>query len=551
MSSHASSSLRPDRPRATRAVVRGTRGMVAAAQPLAVEAGLRALRDGGSAVDAALACNAVLAVVEPCSCGLGGDLFALLWDPQAGALTGLDASGRSPAAATIRGVESNPEGRIPLRSPSSWTVPGAVDGWFALHARHGRLPAARLLEDAIHHAREGFPVSEVIARQWAMGERAHAGTPGFGEVFLPGGRAPREGELFANPSLAGTLERIADGGADGFYRGETAEELVAYSQERGGFFSLDDLAQTRADWVEPLSASWGDVELWELPPAGQGLAALQTLNIAEALGVRELTRDSADWWHLLVEAKKIAWADRARWYADPATAELPVADLVSKEYAARRAREVDRGRAAEAYPAGDFRIGLADTTYMAAADSDGMMVSWIQSNYTGFGSGHAVPSLGFGLQNRGGLFSLDPGHPNALEPRKRPFHTIIPGFATRGGRPWLAFGVMGGDMQPQGHVQVLLNLLDHGMNLQEAGDAPRFHHAGPQEPTGALIDAGGRLNLEPDVPSHIATELGRRGHRVGDGPWHYGGYQAVARDEESGALEGATESRKDGCAMGY
>jgi len=548
---NARNERRPDRPRASRSVVRGRRGMVAAAQPLAVEAGVRALRDGGSAVDAALACNAVLAVVEPCSCGLGGDLFAQVWDPRAGGLVGLDASGRSPAAANLESVKPDSSGLISLRSPAAWSLPGAVDGWFALHARHGRLPIARLMEDAIHHAREGFAVSEVIASQWAMGERAHARTAGFAEVFLPGGRAPREGELFANPSLARTLERIADAGADGFYRGETAEELVAYSAEQGGLFSLEDLAETRSSWVDPISASWGDAELWELPPAGQGLAALQILNVAEALGVRELRRDSADWWHLLVEAKKIAWADRARWYADPDCAELPIADLISKDYATQRAKEVDRKRAADGYPAGDFRVGLADTTYLAAADAGGMMVSWIQSNFTGFGSGHAVPALGFGLQNRGGLFSLDPKHPNALAPRKRPFHTIIPGFATRNGEPWLSFGVMGGDMQPQGHVQVLLNLLDHDMNLQEAGDAPRFHHGGPVEPTGGGTEAGGSLSLEPGVSPAIREELEARGHRVGDGPWRYGGYQAVARDLATGAYEGATESRKDGCAIGF
>ena len=542
---------RPDRPRATRSVVHADRGLVATAHPLATEAGLRALRDGGTAVDAALAANAVLAVVEPCSCGLGGDLFALLWDPGEGKLEGLDASGRSPAAATLDSVAAGPDGAIPLRSPQAWSVPGAVDGWFALHARHGRLSAARLLEDAIHHAREGFPLSEVIAAQWAMGERAHAGTPGFAEVFLPAGRAPREGERFANPALARTLERIADAGADGFYRGETAEELVAYSREVGGLLSLEDLAGTRSTWVEPLSASWGDFELWELPPAGQGIAALQLLNLAEALGVGELRRGSADWWHLLVEAKKIAWADRARWYADPAFAELPVEELVSKDYARRRAAEVDRRRAAPGYPAGDFRVGLADTTYLAAADSEGRLVSWIQSNYTGFGSGHAAPALGFGMQNRGGLFSLEPGHPNALAPRKRPFHTIIPGFVTVAGRPWLAFGVMGGDLQPQAHVQVLLNLVQEGMNLQEAGDAARFHHAGPVEPTGVETEAGGRLHLEPGVPRAIREELAARGHAVGDRPWSYGGYQAVARDPDSGVLSGATESRKDGCALGY
>jgi gamma-glutamyltranspeptidase/glutathione hydrolase len=510
--------------------------MVAAAQPLAVEAGLRALRDGGTAVDAALAANAVLAVVEPCSCGLGGDLFALLWEPREQRLVGLDASGRAPAAASIDRVEVAPDGTIPLGSPHSWTTPGAVDGWFALHARHGRLPADRLLEDAIHHAREGFPVTEVIASQWASAERSQAKRPGFGEVFLPGGRAPREGEIFRNRALA---------------RGETAETLVAFSRGHGGLLGLDDLAGTRSSWVEPLAARAGDVELWELPPAGQGLAALQLLHLADELGLRQLSREDPDWWHLLVEAKKIAWADRARWYADPEATELPVSVLASREYAARRAREVDPGRCADCPPAGDARLGLADTTYLAAADDEGRLVSWIQSNYTGFGSGHAVPELGFGLQNRGALFSLDPAHPNALAPGKRPFHTIIPGFATRDGRPWLAFGVMGGDMQPQGHVQVLLNLLDQGMNLQEAGDAPRFHHAGPVEPTGARTEPGGLLHLEPGVPERVRAELSRRGHRIGDRPWSYGGYQAIAIDEETGSLLGATEARKDGCAMGW
>jgi gamma-glutamyltranspeptidase/glutathione hydrolase len=429
-------------------------------------------------------------------------------------------------------------------------VPGAVEGWFALHARYGRLPVGRLLADAVAHAREGFPVSEVVAAAWAAGARAHAGQPGFAEVFLPGGRPPREGELFRNPALASTLERLAEGGADEMTRGETASELCRYSERVGGLLQRADLETTRSTWVEPLFATYRGHELWELPPAGQGVTALEIVNLVEALGLSGLRRDDPLWWHLFVEAKKLAFEDRARFVADPAFADVPVAELVSKEWARRRARRVDRGRAARDLPLDEPRRGEGDTTYLAAGDAEGMLVSWIQSNYTGFGSGHAVPALGFGLQNRGALFSLDRRHPNRLEPGKRPFHTIIPAFVTRGGLPWLAFGVMGGDMQPQGHAQVLLNLLDHGMGLQEAGDAPRFHHGGSSEPTGGTMTDGGELHLEPEVPRAIREELARRGHRVSDRPWSYGGYQAVARDPETGVLSGATERRKDGCALG-
>lgn len=524
--------------------------MVATAHPLATGAGLAALRAGGSAVDAALAANAVLAVVEPVACGLGGDLFVLGWDAEEGRLFGLDASGRSPAGLALADLPRDARGRVPLGSPLTWTVPGAVDGWLTLHARWGRLPTDVLLADAIQLARHGCPVTEIIARAWEAGARSHREQPGFAEVFLPGGRAPREGELFRNPALARTLEEIAEGGADAFYRGRVADELVAFSERWGGALTHEDLAATRCTAVEPLSTRFSGHELWELPPAGQGIAALEMLNIAEAAGIEGLPRSHPDWWHVLVEAKKLAFADRARYLADPSRARVPSERLASKEHAADLARSLDRRRAAESPPDPPSLTG-GETTYLAAADPEGNLVSWIQSNYTGFGSGHAVPSLGFGLQNRGALFSLDPTHPNRFEPGKRPLHTIIPGFVTRGGEPWLAFGVMGGDMQPQGHVQVLLNLLLEGMGLQEAGDAARFHHAGGEEPDGAVRDPGGVLHLEPGVPPPIRAELARRGHRIADRPGSYGGYQAVARAPDTGAWLGATECRKDGCALGF
>jgi gamma-glutamyltranspeptidase/glutathione hydrolase len=543
---------RADRPRASRSVVRARHGIVAAAQPLAVEAGVRILRAGGSAADAAIACNAVLAVVEPCSCGLGGDLFAMAWEPGAPRPMGLDASGRAPAAATIADAAPASDGTIPLHSPLSWTVPGAVDGWFALHARLGRLEMREVLADATRIATEGYPVTEVIASAWARAEEAHASRPGFAEVFLPRGRAPREGELFANEALARTLDLLRRDGRDAFYAGPVAAQVEVFSQRVGGWLDAADLARNAPSWVEPVSTTCAGVEVFELPPPGQGIAALQMLDILEALGVApgRPSRDDADWWHLLVEAKKLAFADRARFYADPAFARAPVEQLLSKEYARSRARLVDPARAAQRVDPGNPALDRCDTTCLAAADDSGLMISLIQSNYTGFGSGHAVPEAGFSLQNRGALFSLDASHPNALTPGKRPFHTIIPAMAARSGRPWLAFGVMGGDMQPQGHVQVLLNLLA-GMNLQEAGDAPRFHHGGSSEPTGLVMTSGGELHLEPEVPARVVEELRRRGHSIGDRPFAYGGYQAVARDEETGCLLGATESRKDGCALGF
>ena len=552
----AGSAAGGDRPEgrafATRSVVHARHGLVAAAHPLAVNVGLDVLKQGGSAVDAAIAVNAALGFLEPVSCGIGGDLFALVWDAKTQKLYGLNASGGAPLALTADKVPPQADGTIPVYSPYAWTVPGAVDGWFELHARFGRLPMKQVLAPAAKAAREGEPVAQVIAGAWARGGRMHKDKPGFAEVFLPGGRAPQEGEVFSNPALARAYDLLGQQGRDAYYKGPIARDLVAFSKAHGGFFSEEDFARHRSEWVEPLSTDYRGVRVFELPPNGQGITALMMLNILERFDLRALGRDSADFWHVLVEAKKLAYEDRARFIADPAFAKVPVAGLLSKEYAAGQARRIDLLRAAQRLEPGQPALAEGDTTYLAVADADGNMVSLIQSNYTGFGSGFALPAWGFGIHDRGAQFDLKPGRPNSLEPGKRPFHTIIPAFAMRDGKPWLAFGLMGGDMQPQGHAQVLVNLIDFGMSLQEAGDAARFYHTDSSEPTGTLMTSGGLLHLETGVPPDVRLELLRRGHRLAETSGAaFGGYQAVARDPVTGVLSGASESRKDGCAMGY
>jgi gamma-glutamyltranspeptidase / glutathione hydrolase len=541
------------RGQATRSIVYAEHGMVCAAQPLAVQAGLEVLKAGGTAADAAIAVNACLGLMEPTANGLGGDLFAIVWDPKTKQVTGLNASGRAPLALTIDKVTPEKDGTIPLYSPFSWTVPGCADGWFELHQRYGRLPMSRILAPAIHFAADGFPLSPVIADDWNRSTRVFKEKPGFAEVFMPGGRAPREGERFRNPALARTLELLATKGRDAYYKGPIAEALVRYSKANGGFFALEDFARHHSTWDAPISTTYRGWTVWELPPNSQGLAALQLLNILENFDLKAMGRESADFWHVMTEAKKLAFADRARYYADPAFATVPVQELLSKDYAKKRAALVDMHHAAMNDAAGEVAaLNRRETTYLCAADASGMMVSLIQSNYTGFGSGYVVPELGFGLQDRGGLFSLDPHHPNALAPGKRPFQTIIPAFVTKDGEPLMAFGLMGGDMQPQGHAQVIVNLVDFGMNLQEAGDAIRFHHTGSSEPTGTVMHDGGVLHIEDGLPQAVLDELARRGHVLKpESVGAYGGYQAIWRDPVTHRYAGATEKRKDGCALGY
>ena len=525
--------------------------MAATSQPLATETALRVLEKGGVAVDAAIAANAVLGLVEPTGCGVGGDLFAIVWDQGTRKLNGLNGSGRSPRGLSLSRFRELGLEKIPSFGPLSLSVPGAVDGWFELHGRFGRLPMKEILAPAIAYALEGFPVTEIIAEAWAANARGLGGFPGFSETFLVDGRPPRKGEVFRNADLAATLRKIAEGGRDGFYEGEIAERIESFVAGAGGYLSRRDLAEHRSEWVEPVSASYRGIDVWELPPNGQGIAALQILNLLEGFDLRAMGFGSAGHVHHFVEAKKLAFEDRARFYADPDFATVPVAELISKEYAARRRNLLDPGKAAREVEPGDPLLRTGDTVYLTTADRDGNMVSLIQSNFRGMGSGLCPLGLGFGLQNRGELFSLDEGHPNAYAPGKRPFHTIIPAFITRAGEPFLSFGVMGGDTQPQMHAQIVMNLVDFGMNLQEAGDAPRILHSGSSDPTSGRMRDGGEVHLESGFPEATIRELERLGHRLTPSPGAFGGYQAIGVDTANRVYYGASESRKDGCAAGF
>jgi gamma-glutamyltranspeptidase/glutathione hydrolase len=538
----------------TRSAVRATRGMAATSQPLATQAALRVLQDGGNAVDAAIAANAVLGVVEPMSCGVGGDLFAIVWDAKTRRLYGLNASGRAPAAATIEAFRARGLDRIPTYGPLSWSVPGCVDGWEQLRKRFGSLPMAKVLAPAIALAEGGFPVSEIIAADWKAAEGPLSAVPTSAALFLPGGHAPAAGEVFRNPDLARTLRLVAEGGPDAFYRGPIADAIAAYSGRVDGLIRRDDLARHAGEWVEPVSTNYRGYDVWQLPPNGQGIAVLQMLNVLERHDLKRLGWGTPETLHLMIEAKKLAYEDRARYYTDPTFAKVPVAGLVSKAYAARRDALIDPDRAATAPTAGE--PPAADTVYLCVVDGDRNAVSLIQSNFHGFGSGHVPGTLGFPLQNRGALFALDPAHANRLEPGKRPFHTIIPGFVTKDGRPWLTFGVMGGDMQPQGQVQALTGMIDFGMDPQEAGDAPRWRHDGSADPTGMKADpAGGTVTLESTYEDSVRTALEARGHRLAprDAPRSggFGGYQAIRIDLDRGTLVGGSDPRKDGAAAGY
>ena len=546
------------RPFETRSEVIAQHGMAATSHPLATQIAIDTLKRGGTAVDAAIAADAALGLMEPTSCGIGGDLFAIVWDPKTGKLHGLNACGRSPLGLARQHFIDQGLKQIPKFGPLPVSVPGCVDGWFALHAKFGRLPMSEILAPTVAYAREGFPVTGVIAQAWALGAARLREWPGFAETFVPGGKPPAKGDIFHNPGLASTLETIGRDGRDVYYKGAIAETIDAFCQRVGCFIRKADLAAHASEWVDPVSTSYRGYEVWELPPPGQGIAVLQMLNILEASDLRALGHNSTAYLHLLIEAKKIVYEDRARLYADPQFVQLPVARLIAKDYAAERRKLLSTDKASRSLPAGDLpwtaidrKLKDSDTIYLCTADASGMMVSLIQSNYRGFGSGLCPDGLGFCLQDRGELFTLEPTHPNTSEPGKRPFHTIIPAFVTRGGQPWLAFGVMGGDMQPQGHVQVLCNLIDFGMNLQEAGDAPRFYHTGSSEPTGETMSDGGSTSLESGVAPDARRDLALRGHRIVDTVGIFGGYQAVQFDADRGVYIGASESRKDGCAMGY
>ncbi len=541
------------KPFATRSEVYAPHAMAATSHPLATQIALDVMKAGGSAVDAAIAANAALGLMEPTGNGIGGDLFAIVWDPKTQKLHGYNGSGRSPQSLTLAEFERRGLKDIPAHGPLPVTVPGAVDGWFALHQRFGKLPMADNLAPTIRYAREGHPVHEVIAYYWDRSVPRLSKWPGFSEQFTINGRAPRTGETWKNPNLADTLQKIAEGGRDAFYKGEIARTIGDYFAANDGFLSYDDMAAHEGEWVDPVSTNYRGYDVWELPPSGQGIAALQILNLLEPYDLASYGFGSPEHIHLFVEAKKLAFADRARWYADPAFHPAPVAKLISKDYARERGKLISMARALrEVQPGTPAQLDEGDTIYLTTADADGMMVSLIQSNYRGMGSGMAPPGLGFILQDRGEQFVLRDDHPNGYAPGKRPFHTIIPAFVTKGGKPWLSFGVMGGAMQPQGHVQILLNMIDFGMNLQEAGDAPRIQHDGSTEPAGQAIAMrdGGEVDLETGFPYETVRALMRKGHsvRFADGP--YGGYQAIMVNPHGGYV-GASESRKDGQAAGY
>lgn len=547
----------PGLPRATRSEAYAPKAMAATSHPLTTQIALDVMRRGGTAVDAAIAANAAIGLMEPTGSGIGGDLFAIVWDPKAeggkGKLFGYNGSGRSPKAMTIEFVKSKGVDEIPPLGPLPVTVPGCVDGWFALHGKFGKLPMQDVLAPAIGYAENGFPMVPVIAVAWAISVRRLEKFPNFKEQFTIDGRAPKAGEIWKNPNLARTLTTIAKQGRDGYYQGEVAATIASFLQSQGGAMTADDLAAHKGEWVEPVSANYRGYDVWEIPPNGQGIAALQILKVLEGFDLKSMGFGSADYIHTFVEAKKLAFEDRARYYADQAFAKVPVRTLISADYAAERRKRIDPARAALAVEPGAIPTG-ADTIYMTVADESGMMVSLIQSNYRGMGSGMVPPGLGFMLQDRGEQFALIEGHPNALQGGKRPFHTIIPAFVTKDGKPWMSFGVMGGAMQPQGHAQIIVNLIDFGMTLQQAGDAPRIHHDGSTEPQGAVkpMSSGGVLNLEPGFAPEALAELEKRGHVIKPAPTAvFGGYQAIRRDAKTGVYEGASESRKDGMAAGY
>ncbi|MDP4222106.1 MAG: gamma-glutamyltransferase [Bacteroidota bacterium] len=523
--------------------------MAATSQPLATQVALDILKKGGTAIDAAIAADAVLGVVEPTSCGVGGDLFAIIWSADKEKLYGLNASGRSPRSLKLEYFKNNGYEFIPSTGPLPVSVPGCVDGWFEMHDMFGRIPMKDILQPAITYARDGFPVSEVIAYYLDRNTLALKNFANIKETYMPGGKSPAKGEIFKNPGLANTLDKIAKGGRNEFYRGSIAKTIASFMRSQGGFLSYDDLARHTSEWVEPVSSSYRGYDVWELPPNGQGIATLQILNILEGFNIAAMGFGSAEYIHTFTEAKKLAFEDRAKYYADPRFSTVPVTQLISKKYAAERRKLINPDWAAKIYDPGKIEAG--NTIYLTVADQYGNMVSLIQSNYRGMGSGMCPPGLGFVLQDRGEMFSLDPGHANAYAPGKRPFHTIIPGFITKDGKPWISFGVMGGDMQPQGQAQIIVNLIDFKMNLQEAGDAPRIYHTASSEPTGQKMTDGGILHLENGFRWEVIQKLLSMGHRIEWNLGGYGGYQAIMWDDKNKVWYGASESRKDGQAAGY
>ena len=487
----------------SRSEVFAQNAMAATSQPLATQVALHIIKSGGNAIDAAIAANAILGLVEPTGAGIGGDLFVLFWSAREHSLIGLNASGRSPKSLTLENLLEHKLDFLPPHGPLPVSVPGCVDGWVKLHERYGQLPFSELFKPAISYARKGFPVSEVIAHELALNAEALKGYAGFGDVFLDHGKAPSKGTLFKNPGLADAYSLIAEEGRRGFYEGPIAQTIDDYMQTQGGYLRKTDLVEHRSNWVQPVGADYRGYTLWELPPNGQGIAAQQMLKMLEHFDIQAMGQLSSDYVHHVVEAKKLAFEDRAKFYADPDFNKIPVRHLISEEYNQARATLISPNKAALSVEPGNPNLDKGDTVYLTTADAEGNMVSLIQSNYRGMGSGMTIPGFGFILQDRGQLFDLTPGRFNTYAPGKRPFHTIIPAFVTKDRQPWLSFGVMGGATQPQMHAQILMNLLDFGMNLQEAGDAPRIVHIGSSQPTGEVMTDGGAICLETGFPEEV------------------------------------------------
>ena len=534
---------------ATRSEVIAQNGMVATSHPLASQIGIDILKEGGNAIDAAIAANAALGLMEPTGNGIGGDLFAIVWIEKEKKLYGLNASGRSPEDLTLKYFIENNFKSIPAYGPLPVSVPGCVDGWFELHNKFGKIKMRDILSPTIKYAEDGFPVTELVSYYMKIASDNFQDYPNFKETYFIDDSTPEKGQVFKNPDLANTLRTIVKNGKKGFYEGEIAQTIANFVQDQGGFLSYDDLKNHKSEWIEPVSTNYRGYDVWELPPNGQGIAALQILNLLEGYDIRSMGFGTADYIHHFVEAKKIAFADRAKYYADMDFNEIPVDYLISKEYADLRRKEINSENSSSTVLPGDIENG--DTIYLTTADSEGNMVSLIQSNYRGMGSGMVPNDLGFMLQDRGELFSLDENHFNVYAPKKRPFHTIIPAFITKDGNPLISFGLMGGAMQPQGHAQIVINIIDFDMNLQEAGDAPRIRHQSNQQPTGGEMTDGGEVALEKGFNYKQIRELMKKGHKVIYDLGSFGGYQAIMIDYINKVYYGASESRKDGSAIGY
>ena len=532
---------------ASRSEVLASNGMAATSHPLATQTAISVLKNGGNAIDAAIAANAVLGLVEPTGCGIGGDLFAIVWSADDKKLYGLNSSGPAPINISIEEITSKGLDAIPPYGPLPVTVPGAVAGWVELHKRFGIMDFNLLFQNAIEYAEKGFPVTEVVAYYLKLSSENFIDYPNFKKTWMPNGKIPSKGEIFKNPYLARTYKKIAQSYGEDFYKGNLAKEIVSFINNQGGYFSLEDLSEFKPEWIDPVSTNYRGYDVWELPPNGQGIAALQMLNILENYNIKDLGFGSAEYIHLFTEAKKIAYEDRALYYADPNFSDIPLKTLISKEYAKERLKLIDLTKSSKSYNAGLLEDG--DTIYLTVADKYGNMVSLIQSNYRGMGSGMVPNDLGFMLQDRGEMFSLDPNHMNSLIGGKRPFHTIIPAFITKNNKPLVSFGLMGGAMQPQGHAQIVINLIDFKMNLQEAGDAPRIRHAGSSQPTGEKMTDGGYLSLEKGISAEEILKLEKLGHKFQYDLGGFGGYQAIMLKDN--VYIGASESRKDGHASGY